>query len=259
MWNIIKTNEMSIGQILNMTMNIFKQNFKAILIASLIIFVPINIAISLMPIGQALDEIAIALNQLNVDSAPETFVLLSSAMMNYVKWNLLSVILTQIFGCLATMAVAFIAYQFIDGNKLDYKLSLEQAFSKWLPAIWTVILSSLIMICLYFFMIIPALIFAIYANFMIYAVIIENQKGLGAIKYSFNLVKGRFWKTVGKLITIFIIQYVVIYIIATIFSFMGANIIVIFLSNCINTIVNSFFCVFQAIWFLNYMSVKSKL
>lgn len=256
-WEQIKSHKMSIIQILKMTIKLFRDNLKAILISSLIIFIPINIAISLIPIKEISEELISVYNQIvsSKGTAVDTtgiMILANETLVNYTKWNLIAMCITQLFGSIAVMTTALITYQFIDGNKLDYKSSLEGAFAKWFKAAITLILASFIMMGLSIFMVIPALIFAVYANFIVYVVILKNQSGMRAISYSFRLVRTRFFRTLGIIILIYILQYTSNYIIVSLFYYISSNTIITFIVNCLSTIVGSFFWVFQTIWFLNY-------
>lgn len=256
-WDEIKTNEMSMGQIMRMAIKIFKENAKAIIIATFIIFIPINIANALIPLTKAMDNLFMLIpKETNIDYALLDLSAISTYSMELLKWATISMGIQQLFGCIAVMSVAFISYQFIEGNRLDYKFTLEEAFQKWFMAVITILLSTFISIGLYFFLIIPSLIFMIYTNFMLYIVIIKKQKGIAALAYSFKVVKHRFWKTTFRIIGISILQFTMSFIIANIFYYLTPTPIVNFIIDSINIFVSIFFWIVQTIWFLNYDSVE---
>lgn len=252
-WDEIKSKPMSISQILSMSLKIFKLNIKTISIIALFIFIPINIANMLIPLNEIMDsiyEISPNIVQGNYDLTDLS--ILNQMSIEFMKWSFIKEGINEIFGCIAIMAVAFNSYQFIDGKKADFKSCIEKSFSKWGFAIITILVYSAIMCVLYIFLVIPALVFAVYANFMIYCVIIKNQKGLKAILYSVDIVKHRFWKTLLRVIVISLIQLIVNYFIANIMYIFGTNLIVQFVISCMFTVVNSFLWVFQTLWFLNW-------
>lgn len=251
MYDEIKTKQMSIIEIFKIALSIFKNNIKSIFLITFIIFIPINIVNVIIPLDTILTEIqdlAFKVESLNYDVT--TLEILSNTILEFAKWNLIKFSINQFFGCLAIMAVALITYQTVNGKSIDYKSSLEEAFSTWLPAIVTILLSTIITMILYFFMIIPALIFSVYANFIVYVVILKKQKSLSAIKYSMEIVKFRFLKTAARIIIIFILQFTLTLLFTSIFYY--PSIIVDFIINCLNTCVIMFFWVFDTIWFLNY-------
>lgn len=256
-WDEIKTNEMSIAQIIYMAVKIFKENAKAIIISTLIIFIPINIANALIPLAEAMNNLSVLIPKgTNIDYALLDLSAISASSMELVKWASISTGIQQLFGCIAIMSVAFISYQFIEGNKLDYKFTLQEAFEKWFPAVITILLSTFISIGLYFFLVIPSLIFMVYTNFMLYVVIIKKQKGIAALAYSFKIIQHRFWKTMFRIIGISILQFVISFVISSIFYYLPISPIVSFIIDCINIFVAMFFWVVQTIWFLNYDSVE---
>ncbi len=252
----IKKSEMSITEVISMAINIFKQNIKSIILITLIIFIPINIAGALIPIDEVLNNLKLLMPE-GMDYTLLDFTLIQETMTEFTRWTTIYAGLQQFFGALAVMGVAFIVYKFIDGDKINYKVALEESFSRWVPAIWTILLSSIIMIGLCFFIFIPALIFGVYINFMLYVVIIKKQKGTLALSYSFKLIKGRFFRTLGRLIIIFIIQYTINITIILMFGFLPSNLVVSVILSTLNTFVAMFFWVVQTIWFLNYDSVKT--
>lgn len=253
----IKNTEMSIIQLIRMTGKIFKENANAIIIVTLIIFIPINIATSLIPLNEAQSN----LNSLIPDGEALNNSLLNfssifNATMEFLKWSVTSLAIQQFFGCIAIMAIAFITYQFIEGNKIDYKVALEEAFTKWPKAVWTIIISSIIMVWLYIMLIIPAIIFAIYTNFMLYVIVIKKQKGIEALKYSYKIVKHRFWRTLSKLIFITLLQIFINSMLSQLFYYVIPNTFTYFVFGCLTTFITMFFWILQTIWFLNYDCVE---
>lgn len=259
MWNEINAGEMKITQILKMTTKIFNANLKSILFATLIIFIPINLAVSIMPF----DTISTNLANLMENADPNDYLSIiniagSNEMTEYLKWGLSSALIQEIFGMIATMAVITISYNYIKGNTVDHKLALEEAFSKFFPAFITLILSWLMLLGFYLMLIIPALIVSVYITFMFYVIVIKNLKGFSALSYSIKLVKGHFWKSTFMIFFMWILRSSIVYMILCVFILLPVNTVTNFLSNCLSSVVSSFFWIFQTIWFLNYDSLLEK-
>lgn len=61
------------------------------------------------------------------------------------------------------------------------------------PVLWTSFLVSIIVLGGTLLLIVPGIIFAIWYNFSLYAIIFENARGLNALRASKALVAGRWW------------------------------------------------------------------
>jgi len=256
MWNEIKAGKMSVSQMLKMSLKIFNANYKAILLATLIIFIPINLATALMPF----DTISQNLLNLMSNSNPNDYLSLvniaqSQEMADYLKWGLSSVLIQEIFGTIAIIAVITIAYRYIDGNTLDHKFALEEAFSKFFPALLTLIVAGLLLFGLYLLFIFPALIASVYINFMLYAVAVKNLKGASALAYSIKITKGHFWRCTFIMLLMWFLRFSIVYMVLCVFILLPVNFVTDFLLSCVHSAVSSFFWVFQTIWFLNYSSI----
>jgi hypothetical protein len=80
---------------------------------------------------------------------------------------------------------------------------VKRSFKKIPAVLATYLLFTLSLFVLSFFLVIPALFFMIYCAFSFYAVLFNDKIGTSAFKYSFELVKGRFWKVLANLVGIF--------------------------------------------------------
>lgn len=81
-----------------------------------------------------------------------------------------------------------------NSNQLfDWKNIFSTSSNLIWPVLWTSLLVSLIVLGGSLLLIVPGIIFAIWYNFSLYAVVFENAKGLGALRASKALVTGRWW------------------------------------------------------------------
>lgn len=60
------------------------------------------------------------------------------------------------------------------------------------------------------FFIVPGIIIGVFLAFSLYVCVIENKKGMDALKRSWNLVKGNWWQVFGRLLLLGIIANVII-------------------------------------------------
>lgn len=89
---------------------------------------------------------------------------------------------------------AAVAYR-VSGDKEATK----RAVSKLWTIFWTSILVGIMMILGFVALIIPGILIAVWSSQTTYAIIFENKSGLSAYKRSKELVKGRFWPVLGRL------------------------------------------------------------
>ena len=105
------------------------------------------------------------------------------------------------------------------GTKL--KEIFQETWKKLWQYFWLVILTSFFIILSSLFLIIPGIIVAIYLSFYPYAFIIEGEKGMNALKRSWTLVKGNWWKVFGRLILLNIVFGIIFILLDSINSFLS--------------------------------------
>ncbi len=81
----------------------------------------------------------------------------------------------------------------------------QEAWKKLGQYLWIVVLSCFFITLFSIFLIIPGLIIAVYLTFSSYTLIVEGGKGMNALKRSWALVKGNWWKVFGRVILLNII------------------------------------------------------
>jgi len=126
------------------------------------------------------------------------------AMTTFSPLAMILVIIASIAGIVAGVWVTNALTQYLGKTgkkeKADNDKIKERSWQLFIPVIWVGILTTLIIMAGVFVLIIPGLIFAVYLTFASVAVILDNQRGTKALSYSYELVKGRFWKTLWRLI-----------------------------------------------------------
>jgi len=105
------------------------------------------------------------------------------------------------------------------GTKL--KEIFQEAWKKLWQYFWIMILVGFFVILSSFFLIIPGIIVAIYLMFCSYILILEGEKGMNALKRSWALVKGNWWKVFGRIILLNIIYGGLFICLDSISTFLG--------------------------------------
>ena len=83
------------------------------------------------------------------------------------------------------------------GTKL--KEIFQEAWKKFGQYLWLVILVSFFIVLSTLFFVIPGIIVGTYLTLYSYIFIVEEKRGMGALKHSWKLVKGNWWKVFGRL------------------------------------------------------------
>ena len=89
------------------------------------------------------------------------------------------------------------------------RTKLKEIFQEVWKKLWqyflVTILVGFFVIITSFLLIIPGIIVGVYLTFSSFVFIIEEEKGINALKRSWNLVKGNWWKVFGRIILLNII------------------------------------------------------
>ena len=98
-------------------------------------------------------------------------------------------------------------------EKKSFQDSLKHSWSRIIPLVLTYIIMVIFLTGLFLLLIIPGIIFAIYWTFTSYAVLFKDKSYIEALKYSFNLVKGNWWRTLGYYITLMLVLIALVIVI----------------------------------------------
>lgn len=228
----IRTTEFKLGDILSGGWTVFRGRFITILAIILIIYIPINIILSFLPIE---DQGLQGLRQ---------------------YWQIAQV-LEMLFGVLATMAIAFVVERSLNGEDIGYRGALRQSFSRWGSVIGTSILAGLIILGLTLLLIVPGIIWFIYYTFIEYVVILRGKGGKTALDYSKSLVRGHWWKVFGITLLFTILTFISYWIVGLPFWFAPENVLTEVISGTLGDIVAALFTVALVVFFLNLDYLKS--
>jgi uncharacterized membrane protein len=161
----IKSKVLGVVELISEGWKVYFANIKTILPIVLCVYIPIELVVSFIPQdSQSYDWILIALN---------------------------------IVGLIATLSIAVVTENAIEGESIDWNEALMLGLSKWTTAIGTGFLASVRIIGYSLIFILPGIIYSVYYMFVPYVVMLRDIGGKEALEYSKNLVEGQWWRIFG--------------------------------------------------------------
>lgn len=133
--------------------------------------------------------------------------------------TIFAVIITIGYVILSVWATIALLYFIKDREEsIGFVESYRRAFKKWFSYFWISILSSLVVLGGLVLLIIPGIIAAICVAFAAYVLVWEDKRGFSALSRSCQLVKGYWWRVLGRLLLVGLIPIVAGFIIALIIA-----------------------------------------
>lgn len=226
----IKSQRLEIGDLFSAGWQLYNAHFPDILRIMLFVYIPLNLVTTLLPMEW----------QFSADGTPETQLAFNFAL------------LFEIFiGIIATIAIAAIVEQAVDGETLTWPAALRFALSKWAATLGTVLLATFIITGLTFLLIIPGIIWGFYYAFVVYASALRNVSGPRALAYSKRLVQGQWWRICGILLTTGLIGQFVLLMVTFLLTLIADNPVAKFIINSVADVISAFFLVVTVLFFLN--------
>jgi len=106
------------------------------------------------------------------------------------------------------------------GTKL--KEIFQEAWKKLWQYFWIMVLVGFFTILFSIFLIIPGIIVGIYLSFCSYVFIVEKEQGMNALKRSWALVKGNWWKVFGRVVLLNIVFGIIFSILGSVNDLLGS-------------------------------------
>ncbi|TSA57921.1 hypothetical protein D4R42_00685 [bacterium] len=106
------------------------------------------------------------------------------------------------------------------GTKL--KEIFQEAWKKFGQYLWLVILVSIFVTLSTLFFIIPGIIVGTYLTFYSYIFITEGKKGMEALKHSWKLVEGNWWKVFGRLFLLGIVFNIIYVLLSSVHDLLSS-------------------------------------
>lgn len=233
----IYTERYDLGRIIVSGWKQYIRHFRGILPIFLIVYIPINICLSFVPV-----------DDLVVNHGLRGFRLY----MNLIR-------LTEFFiGVLATMSLAKLIESSIAGDSITWQAAIRHALGCWWSTIGTGLLSVLIIAGMFLLLIVPGIIWLLYYSFYVYVVALRGLSGKQALDYSKGIVKGQWWRVFGYLLVIEMLGVIAGAIIGVLFFYMPDNRLLEIISDTIINIVSALFLAMTTVFFLNNDKVRIK-
>lgn len=221
----IRTQKFGLGDLLSQGWKLYRTGLAEIVPIILCVYIPVNL----------ISMLVLAYN-------PDAFSISS--------------ILRSFLGVVATMAIAYVVENKVQGQSATWDRALKFGLSKWLTAFFTGLLAGLIILGLSLLLIVPGIIWAVYYTFWVYAVALRNLDTTYALGYSKDLVKGQWWRVCGITIVIAILTYVVTFVIGMLSILLPTSPAAEFVTYTITDIVIALFTVTSVVFFLNVDYLK---
>ena len=223
------SHKFGVRDLLSIGWQIYRSNFKNILILILCAYIPINIILSFFSSGS----------------------FTSDGLREMRAYNQIFRALELFIGVIATIGIAQIVNKSFEGEKISWVESLKHGFSRWLSAIGTSFLAGLIIAAWGLLLIIPGIVYSFYYSFWVYIVALRYKDGKNALDYSKKLIEGQWWRIFGILLFFDVFVLVLGLNISLPFYLISENQIFGLIPDTIIDIVSAFAKVTTAILFLN--------
>lgn len=251
----IRKREMGIFEIFAMARSVYKANISAIIRVAVFIGFPINILLSFVDIS--ISNLGVSFDFQAIASDPSAFEkFIESPMFRKMGlYYIIIVIIQSMMIPLITMAVARITKSYATGAEVDSRKAMLEAFSKGSVLIAAALISDMV-IGGGMMLIIPGLIFMVHLYFYVYAIMLDDKGIWSSLSYSISLVKGYFLKTAIATLIIYGVNYSVTYLLGSFLMWGEIDMITEVMARFIITVIDSYFAVAVAIFYMNRQAVK---
>lgn len=230
MFNAMYERKLTLGEMFSLAGDLLKNHWKRIVLTSTILYA-IYVAI---------------------DFVTALFFPLESNPLMY----LIGSTLNLIFGIAASLILIILIGRLVNEQEPNPREMLDTLGKNLLPALLVSLMAGFIIIVALIFFLIPGIVVFTYYMFVLYALVFREKKGYDALEYSWNVVKGDWWKVFG----LFLIQSVISYSISYLCRRLGAgNLIIIFPGEVGGRVIESLFLTVNVIMFFNFDTLKHKI
>lgn len=190
---------LGVGEILDASFKVVRQNFKTLVMCVLVVALPLNILNTL--IASSTSD-----NPFNLDTFDETNTVSSGT---EAAGGLLSTLLTLVGTTLAAAACYRAVSAAYLGENPTWQDSLRFAAQRLGPLVWLSILYVIALIIPFLLLVLPGIWLAVAWSLSYPVLLHEGTGGAGALGRSFKLVRGRWWPTFAALLAMYLIVIVI--------------------------------------------------
>lgn len=244
----VYSRELRLGEILAIGFRLFLENIRTVLLGMLIICLPMSILLNLIQLRMAdTNTVMDTILQARTAVTDEQFMQVFKRMMTE---NLTLVAVSVFLEPIFTIGVAKGVKRRLEnrpvspGKMYGDALLLEgRIVAVGFVYAVLVFLGSMILI--------PGIIMAVNWCFYVYCIGICDRKGMDALRHSRDLVRGRWWKTLGFLIVLFFSGFFWNYLLQFLFLPFGDSFVVNTLYTTVTYLTNGFIVCATTVLFLN--------
>lgn len=229
---------LSLGKLLSLSWELFVKHFSTIASITLIVSIPINFILGFVLLPPA------------TNFSPE-------AMSQFGGYFKIALLLETFFGVLAVLAIAKVIQASFEQTSLNFKTALGQAVQLWPKIIGTELLLGLYLTGLTLLLVIPGVIYFVYWSFVSYAVALRQKAGGEALKYSKEIVTGRWWRVFGFGVALGLVMMGLVFAVDVITAPVATIKGIDFLINVGLDVAISYFTVVFSVFFLNLEATKT--
>ncbi len=129
-----------------------------------------------------------------------------------------------------------------EGKDISFGESLKGGWSFYGKGLILGFLLFVFLVPLYFLLLVPGLMFQIYWTFAFYILVAENTSAMGAIRRSYEIVKGRWWHVLWFVAILALVVGLINSLLSMAFVMLG--VVGIFLKNILSTLTGIFTLIF---------------
>jgi hypothetical protein len=196
-----------VGEILDAAFRLCFTHWRPLVTATLVVVVPVQILATVVLFSAFPDDLTTEEAFLGPEVQEDFGVLLAGQLVSTVLTALM--VLLTIAACFKAVADAYL------GSQPDWRASVRFAVARLAPLLWISLLYVLGVILGFVALLIPGIFLAIAWSLAYPAALVEGVRGVGALKRSFQLVRGRWWPVFG----VQIVGAILVTIIASIVQF----------------------------------------
>jgi hypothetical protein len=188
----------SLEEVLSITFNIIKKHWLKFVLICLIVYAPLLVIANLIDKSYLMNLIPKEF----MDAFSSSFSAFGGGMNFKDMLNTLIPIYyysfgIMLFGFIVTFTIAKIVESCAKAEEPSLQAAISASIKKYAIGLVTTIIFGIFMFFLSLPLFIPAIILAIYWTFFMNAIILRNRWGIDALRYSFNVVRGRWWRVLG--------------------------------------------------------------
>jgi len=250
MLEAINNRELGFMEILTIALDLFKKNFKAILIVVAVLFFPISI-LHVLIMEKLSNSALILLEFIKTESALENMSFYTQVLIEFLENHVLQMTVLLFLEPIGVITIAKIA----KGHLCNENVSVGHAIGDAMNCLWGVIITGISYWILVFigsfFFVIPGLYLGVIWTFYVYVIGLRGIKGWKALVYSKKLTNGKFWKTVGFILFTTLIVSGCGWCLNALFFLAPENIATNILNLTLTYIFNSFVFIGMTVLFMN--------